>query len=61
MHVADPASVRLQQNNNHCGFRASLQQVEDLDLALRQKNKEAALSKLNVAKSNLDTVIASLL
>jgi photosystem II oxygen-evolving enhancer protein 3 len=38
-----------------------IRSVEDLDLALRQKNKEAALSKLNVAKANLDTVIANLL
>lgn len=38
-----------------------LLQVEDLDLALRKKDKEAALSKLNVAKSSLDTVIANLL
>jgi photosystem II oxygen-evolving enhancer protein 3 len=38
-----------------------IRSVEDLDLALRKKDKESALTKLNVAKSSLDTVIANLL
>lgn len=35
--------------------------VEDLDLSLRAKNKEAALGKLQVAQAKLDTVLASVL
>jgi hypothetical protein len=36
-------------------------QVEDLDLAMRKKDKESALAKLAVAKANLDSVIAKVL
>ena len=36
-------------------------QVEDLDLALRKKDKDSALAKLAVAKSNLDSVLAKVL
>lgn len=36
-------------------------QVEDLDLSLRQKKKEAALTKLNTAKKALDDVLATVL
>jgi hypothetical protein len=35
--------------------------VEDLDLAMRKKDKDSALAKLAVAKTNLDSVIAKLL
>jgi len=34
--------------------------VEALDLALRKKDKDSALSKLTVAKANLDKVLAAL-
>jgi hypothetical protein len=39
----------------------SLLQVEDLDLALRKKNKDAATSKLSTAQAKLDAVLASVL
>lgn len=44
-----------------CTAVLRLLQVEDLDLALRKKDKDASLSKLAVAKSSLDNVISSLL
>jgi photosystem II oxygen-evolving enhancer protein 3 len=38
-----------------------IKSVEDLDLALRKKDKDSALAKLAVAKSNLDSVLAKVL
>jgi hypothetical protein len=35
--------------------------VEDLDLALRKKNKDTATSKLSTAQAKLDAVLASVL
>ena len=35
-------------------------QVEALDLALRKKDKDSALSKLSVAKASLDKALAAL-
>jgi hypothetical protein len=36
-------------------------QVEDLDLAMRKKDKDSALAKLATAKASLDSVIAKVL
>lgn len=36
-------------------------QVEDLDFSLREKDESSALKKLEVAKTALDTVLASVL
>eukprot|EP00879_Flechtneria_rotunda_P000732 GHRR01000852.1.p1 GENE.GHRR01000852.1~~GHRR01000852.1.p1 ORF type:complete len:226 (+),score=89.55 GHRR01000852.1:69-680(+) len=38
-----------------------IRSVEDLDYALRKKDKDSALSKLSVAQTKLDTVLASVL
>lgn len=38
-----------------------IKSVEDLDLALRKKDKESALAKLSVAQANLDSVIADVI
>jgi hypothetical protein len=35
--------------------------VEDLDLSLRKKSKDAALSKLQVAQAKLDAVLSKVL
>ena len=35
--------------------------VEDLDLAIRKKNKDAAIAKLATTKASLDTVLAFVL
>lgn len=40
---------------------ATRMQVEELDLAMRKKDKDSALAKLAVAKANLDSVIAKVL
>ena len=47
----------------HCAWHAcaSFLQVEELDLAMRKKDKDSALAKLAVAKANLDSVIANVL
>ncbi|KAF6256083.1 oxygen-evolving enhancer protein 3, chloroplastic [Scenedesmus sp. NREL 46B-D3] len=38
-----------------------IRSVEDLDLAMRKKDKDSALAKLATAKANLDSVIANVL
>ncbi|WIA32261.1 hypothetical protein OEZ86_003107 [Tetradesmus obliquus] len=38
-----------------------IRSVEELDLAMRKKDKDSALAKLAVAKANLDSVIAKVL
>jgi len=43
------------------GHVGSFLQVEDLDFAIRKKDKDTALAKLASAKTALDTALASVL